>query len=369
MSDKLNLVLLFGGRSGEHEVSLMSARSILNAINQEKYKIFQVGITKEGRWVHGTKTLEAFETGRVEGLDDAIILSQDEQPYLYKRTDSQIFEVTSIDIVFPALHGTFGEDGTIQGLLEIQNCAYVGAGVLASSLAMDKAMCKAVISNAGIPTLPYGVFPRKEIMNNTDEVVESIEDKLPYPVFVKPANLGSSVGITKARTRAQLKDALIVAARFDRRVLFEKGIDAREIEISIIGNERTWITVPGEIIPGDEFYTYKDKYFSGDPEIAIPAPLSKQLSDQLRTWATTAYQSIDCAGLARVDFLLDKNTGEAWFSEINTMPGFTQISMFTKLLLSSGMEYSEIIDRLIEYGLARKADQDRTIRRFEVENG
>ena len=365
MSTKLNLVMIFGGKSGEHAVSLMSARSVLNALDPEKYEVFQVGITREGRWTYAENTLEAFENNQSVSLSEAFILARNETPYLYKLVDEQLQEVTRIDIVFPILHGTFGEDGTIQGLFEIQNCAYVGAGVLASSVAMDKALCKDLVAEAGIPVLPYGVFSRQQIENDLSAITDLVEEISAYPVFVKPANLGSSVGISKAKNRSQLQEALVLAARFDRRILVERGIQAREIEISVLGNEDIVVSQPGEIVPGDEFYTYKDKYHSGDPETAIPAPLPDQISEQLRTWAVQIFRAIDGAGLARVDFLMDKNSGEAWFNEINTMPGFTQISMYSKLLAYSGVEYKQLVDRLIELGLERKADQKRTLRKFE----
>ncbi|MEL7625258.1 MAG: D-alanine--D-alanine ligase family protein [Anaerolineaceae bacterium] len=368
MSTKLNLVLIFGGKSGEHAVSLLSASSVLNALDHEKYNIFQVGITREGRWTFAKNTLEAFEHGQAESLNEAFILARNEVPYLYELIDEKLHQVTQVDIVFPILHGTFGEDGTIQGLFEIQNCAYVGAGVLASSVAMDKALAKDVVSKAGIPVLPYRIFSRRQIENDVLNVMEEVEAISAYPVFVKPANLGSSVGISKVKDHSQLLDALKLAARYDRRVLVERGVDAREIEISVLSNEEIIVSQPGEIVPGDEFYTYKDKYHSGDPETAIPAPLPEQVSEQLRTWAVQTFRAIDGAGLARVDFLLDKNTGKAWFNEINTMPGFTQISMYSKLLLHSGIEYKQLIDRLIELGLERKAEQVRTIRKFEVDN-
>lgn len=365
MSTKLNLVMIFGGKSGEHAVSLMSARSVLNALDPEKYEVFQVGITREGRWTYAENTLEAFENNQSVSLSEAFILARNETPYLYKLVDEQLQEVTRIDIVFPILHGTFGEDGTIQGLFEIQNCAYVGAGVLASSVAMDKALCKDLVAEAGIPVLPYGVFSRQQIENDLSAITDLVEEISAYPVFVKPANLGSSVGISKAKNRSQLQEALVLAASFDRRILVERGIQAREIEISVLGNEDIVVSQPGEIVPGDEFYTYKDKYHSGDPETAIPAPLPDQISEQLRTWAVQIFRVIDGAGLARVDFLMDKNSGEAWFNEINTMPGFTQISMYSKLLAYSGVEYKQLVDRLIELGLERKADQKRTLRKFE----
>ena len=369
MSTKLNLVLIFGGKSGEHEVSLMSARSVMNAIDQTKYQIYQVGITKAGAWLSSPGLLEAFENRQIQDLPEAIILTKEEKPFLFNLIEGRLVEITPIDIVFPILHGTFGEDGTMQGLLEINNCAYVGAGVLASAVAMDKALCKDVAIKNGIRVLPYNVYTRAEIEDDLLRVCEAVESFLIYPVFVKPANLGSSVGISKAKNRSQLIEALQLAARYDRRVLVEQGIQAREIEISILGNENPLCSQPGEILPGDEFYTYKEKYLSGDPEVAIPAPLSAEQNEQLRLWAVQVFRAIDCAGLARVDFLLDKHSGEAWFSELNTMPGFTQISMYSKLLEHSGIVYSELIDQLIKLGLERKKDQNRIIRDFEVENG
>ena len=369
MSNKLNLVLIFGGKSGEHNVSLMSARSVLNAIDREKYEVFQVGITEEGHWYQDPNALDAFESRQFDHLTEAIILTRQEKPYLFKLIDGQLVEITPIDIIFPVLHGTFGEDGTIQGLFEINNCAYVGAGVLASSVAMDKALCKDVLANAGIPVLPYSVYSRKEIEYNLPRVIEAIESHLNYPIFVKPANLGSSVGISKAKNRSQLQASLQLASRYDRRILAEQGIEAREIETSILGNENPICSVPGEIVPGDEFYTYTDKYLSGSPKVAIPATLSEEDTARIRAWALKAYRAIDGAGLSRIDFLLDKNNGQIWLSEINTLPGFTQISMYSKLLQHSGISYSDLIDRLIQLGLERKAEQDRTIRKFEVDNG
>lgn len=369
MSNKLNLVLIFGGRSGEHEVSLMSARSVLNALDQDKYNIFQIGITQEGHWKLSQNTLADFENQHPEDLNEALILTRNEQPILFTLDHGKLIEITRIDIAFPILHGTFGEDGTIQGFFEINNCAYVGAGVLASSVAMDKALCKDLVEHAGIPVLPYVVYSRKEIEENLPRITEAIESFLNYPIFVKPANLGSSVGISKAKNRIQLQAALRLAAQYDRRILVEQGIEAREIEVSILGNESPICSQPGEIVPGEEFYTYKDKYHSGDPEVAIPAPLPEGMTSQLQTWALEAYRAVDGAGLARVDFLIDKKTGQAWFSEINTMPGFTQISMYSKMLQHDGLDYPSLVDRLIQYGLDRKQEQDRTIRKFEVDNG
>jgi len=365
MTDKLNLVLIFGGRSGEHAVSLRSAQSVLAALDETKYQVFQVGITTEGLWLYGANAHKAFRDGSFELLQEALILSDSGKPYLYAREGNQLESITPIDVIFPVLHGTFGEDGTIQGLFEIQNCAYVGAGVLGSSVAMDKAVCKHVMQSIGVPVLEYAVFSRREIQADLAETIALAEQVAPYPLFVKPANLGSSVGISKARSREELARALQLAARFDRRILVERGINPREIEISVLGNTEAQCTVPGEIVPGDEFYTYKDKYQSGDPEVAIPAPLPEAQTALLQQYAIDAFKAVDGAGLARVDFLIDKVSGEVYFNEINTMPGFTEISMYPKLWLYSGLSYTELVNRLIELALERKAEQDETIRKFE----
>lgn len=365
MTDRLNLILIFGGRSGEHAVSLRSAQSVLKALDETKYQVFQVGITTEGLWLYGSNAHQAFREGSYSSLTEALILGDNGKPYLYTREGNHLKKIASIDVVFPVLHGTFGEDGTIQGLFEIQNCAYVGAGVLGSSVAMDKAVCKHVMESIGIPVLEYAVFSRRAIQENLPETIASAEQIAPYPLFVKPANLGSSVGINKAHDREQLVQALQEAARFDRRVLVERGIFAREIEISVLGNAKVQCTVPGEIVPGDEFYTYKDKYQSGDPEVAIPAPLPEAQASLLQHYSIEAFKAIDGAGLARVDFLIDKVDGKAYFNEINTMPGFTQISMYPKLWLYSGLSYADLVNRLVELALERKAEQDETIRKYE----
>jgi len=365
MTKKLNLVLIFGGRSGEHAVSLRSAQSVLNALDKEKYQVFQVGITTDGLWLYGSNAHKAFREGDYGSLDEALILSVQGKPHLFVRQGNRLEELAPVDVIFPVLHGTFGEDGTIQGLFEIQNCAYVGAGVLGSSVAMDKAVCKHVMESIGVPVLAYAVFTRRDIEENLPETIASSEQVADYPLFVKPANLGSSVGITKAHNREELAKALELAARFDRRILVERGIPAREIEISVLGNTDVQCTVPGEIVPGDEFYTYKDKYQSGDPEVAIPAPLPEAQIALLQQYAINAFKAIDGAGLARVDFLIDKDSGEAYFNEINTMPGFTQISMYPKLWLYSGLSYPELVNRLVELALERKAEQDETIRKYE----
>lgn len=365
MTEKLNLALFFGGKSGEHAVSLMSARSVLNALDNDKYNITQVGITQHGAWLTGDDVLGAFEAGEYGRLSEVLLSSKDGRPMLYTRKGTALHNVTRLDIAFPVLHGTFGEDGTIQGLFEMLDVAYVGAGVLASAVAMDKAVSKQLVASLGIPVLAWQVFTRTAIQADLESITSQAEKVSAYPLFVKPANLGSSVGIRKATNRAELSAALVFAARFDRRILVERGIPAREIEISLLGNETPTCSVPGEIVPGDEFYTYTDKYLHGDPEICIPAPLPEDTARSIQQQAIQAYQVVDGAGMARVDFLVDKDTGEAYFNEINTIPGFTNISMYAKLWLYSGLSYSQLIDRLIELAFDRKNEQDKTVRKFE----
>lgn len=365
MQNKKNLGLVFGGRSGEHAVSLRSSRSVRSVLDLDKYNVFEIGITLDGAWLSGQDALSAFESGSTDSLQPVSLLSLDGKVGLYRHEGAKLELIAELDVIFPVLHGTFGEDGTIQGLFEILNVAYVGAGVLASAACMDKAVCKDLLQNAGIPVLAYRVFSRSQIADYLEEVIQLSEAVSAYPLFIKPANLGSSVGISKARDREELRAALVKASRFDRRVLVERGIDAREIEISVLGNDNPLVSVPGEIVPEDVFYTYKDKYLSGDPETIIPAPFDAAMTQKIQEYALRAYRAVDGAGLSRVDFLMDKHTGEIFLSEINTMPGFTSISMYPKLWKASGLEYAELVDRLIELALERKADQDQTIRRYE----
>lgn len=364
-NSKLKLGLIFGGRSGEHAVSLMSATSVRAVIDPAKYDVYEIGITQEGQWLTGPETLSAFKQGKLDTLQEALLLNKNGQVGLYRLENGQLSLISLIDVVFPILHGTFGEDGTIQGYFEMLDCAYVGAGVLASSVGMDKAVCKYVVHDAGIPVLEYAVFTRSEIRANLDEVIRKAEQVYVYPLFVKPANLGSSVGISKVNNRNELHAALLKAAKFDRRILVERGLDAREIEISVLGNEDPQVSIPGEIIPDDIFYTYQDKYFHGEPETIVPAPFEERIIRQIQDYALRAYQAIDCAGLARVDFLMDKHTGELFFSEINTLPGFTTISMYPKLWQANGLEYPALVDHLIELALERKAEQNQTLRKYE----
>jgi D-alanine-D-alanine ligase len=276
--------------------------------------------------------------------------------------------LSSVDVVFPVLHGTFGEDGTIQGLLELANIAYVGSGVVASAVGMDKGIFKDVMRAHNIPVVDWKVFTRQEVENSLDETIAESESIAPYPLFVKPANLGSSVGVSKCHNRQELLLGLKDASRYDRRILVERGVNAREIEVSVLGNEEVEASIPGEIIPADEFYSYDAKYHDDRSQLLIPAPLEPQLAEYARSLAIRTFKAIDGAGMARVDMLLDKNSGELFVNEINTIPGFTRISMYPKLWNAVGVSYPELVDRLIELALARKAEKARNLYRYQRES-
>jgi len=362
---KPTIALLFGGRSGEHEVSLMSAQSVLTVLEKLAYPVIQIGITHEGQWLSGPNALAAFQSGDLAELTPVSMLPAPDGGKLYRvcqpgSPDCTCKVMGAFDIAFPALHGTFGEDGTIQGLLELADVAYVGSGVLASSVGMDKALFKDLMRTAGVPVAASWLLTRNEIESNMAQTVEKIDQLGRYPYFVKPANLGSSVGISKVHHAAELNAALTLAAEYDRRVLVEVGINAREIEVSVLGNQEVAASLPGEIIPTDEFYSYNAKYLDGTSRLLIPAPLTQAQSDQIREFAMRAYRAADCAGLARVDFLLDKDSGEIFISEINTMPGFTRISMYPKLWEASGVSYPELVEKLLALAVERKADHERT---------
>jgi D-alanine-D-alanine ligase len=309
---KRRIAVILGGRSGEHEVSLMSAVSVLAVLDPQKYEVFQVGITHEGRWVVGVNVLAALQQGNAATLSSAAILPDASRASLYAIKPSpagDILEyISDLDVIFPVLHGTFGEDGALQGLLELADVAYVGAGVLASSVGMDKALFKDVMRTHNIPVVESITVTRRQIETQIDAVLDQAEQVSRYPLFVKPANLGSSVGVSKCRSRADLLEGLMDAARFDRRILVERGVNAREIEVSVLGNEDPQASVPGEIIPSDEFYSYDAKYIDNASELIIPAALHPDKVEELRSLAVKAYKAIDCAGMARVDFLLDKDT-------------------------------------------------------------
>jgi D-alanine-D-alanine ligase len=370
-SARTKIVVLFGGRSGEHEVSLESAKSVLAVLDPARYEVIQVGITHEGTWLTGRNAREALEEGNTEELLPCTILPDPSRPGLYvlrvAESGTLLEHTTDIDVVFPVLHGPFGEDGTLQGMLEMADLAYVGAGVTGSAVGMDKAVFKEVMRAIGIPTVASLLVLRSEIEKDMQDVLARAEAVAPYPLFVKPANLGSSVGISKCSSRSDLSEGLMEAAAFDRRMLVERGVDAREIEVSVLGNDDARASVPGEILPSREFYSYESKYVDGTSGLVIPAPLPAETSEKIREMAVTAYKAIDCAGMARVDFFVEKTTGEIYLNELNTIPGFTSISMYPKLWEATGLSYPQLVDRLVELALKRKSERDHTERRFRRE--
>jgi len=386
---KLRVGILFGGRSGEHEVSLLSAASILNAIDREKYDVVPIGITKDGRWLtseHAEGLLSGkliieprhLRAGDPETTDAAAVLTRGEavvvppEPVHREsgltpfQTDAPLRRASdraiNVDIIFPVLHGTFGEDGTIQGLLELADIPYVGAGVLGSAAGMDKDIMKSLFIAAGLPIVKHVTILRSEWEKDPKQVGKLVGRRLKYPVFVKPANLGSSVGISKAHDRKELGPAMEEAAKFDRKIVIEEGVGgkkdkAREIECSVLGNDEPVASVPGEIVPCKEFYDYDAKYVDEGSQPIIPAKLTKAETKKVQDLALAAFKAVDCSGLARVDFLMDPKTKKIYLNEINTMPGFTSISMYPKLWGASGLAYSDLIDRLIQLGLQRHEDK------------
>jgi len=362
---KMRLGVLFGGRSGEHEVSLLSARSVINALDPARYQVIEIGITKKGEWLTGPETLRAFEQGDVSNLDPVLMVPEPGNFKLYRRSEGQIFEpYLELDAAFPVLHGTFGEDGTLQGLLELAEIPYIGAGVLASTVAMDKGLFKFVMQANEIPVLDWIVVTDVDYSSDPDSALDRAESLAAYPLFTKPANMGSSVGIMRCENRSDLIEGLQEAMRYDRRVVVEQGINAREIEISVLGNEDPQASVAGEIVPSDVFYSYKAKYVDDASELIIPAPIAGEIARAAQQMAIKAYTAIDCAGMARVDFLLERETDRLFMNEINTIPGFTKISMYPKLWEASGLSYAALLDRLIELGMVRHQQRQRLVRSY-----
>jgi len=397
---KLRVGILFGGRSGEHEVSLLSAASVFDAIDKNKFDVVPIGITKEGRWltsVDAERLLKGhapasaapqahvppthFRAGDPEATPGAAVLAKGESvvvpPEPHRQGSMSPFETEAsthaltrrasdraidVDVIFPVLHGTFGEDGTIQGLLELADMPYVGAGVLGSAAGMDKDVMKSLFRAAGLPIVKHVTFLRSEWEKDRKKVQKLVESKLSYPVFVKPANLGSSVGISKARSSRELPPAIEEAARFDRKIVIEQGVGgrkqkAREIECSVLGNDQPEASLPGEIVPSTEFYDYNAKYLDEGSQLIIPAKLTKTETKEVQRLAVAAFKAVDCSGLARVDFLMEPKSRKIYLNKINTMPGFTSISMYPKLWAASGVPYPQLIERLIKLGLERHEEK------------
>jgi D-alanine-D-alanine ligase len=341
---------------------------VISVLDPQRYQVTQIGITPEGAWLTGEHVLEALEQGDITPLKVAGMLPDPTWAGLYMIHETEkgyLFEaLTQVDVIFPVLHGTYGEDGTLQGMLDMADVAYVGAGVVGSSVGMDKGIFHDVMKANDIPVVETMLVLRSDLADHMDEMISSAEKMSPYPLFTKPANLGSSVGITKCQSRADLVDGLMDAARYDRRILIQRGINAREIEISVLGNDVPEASVPGEIIPSREFYSYEAKYIDGASELLIPAPISEETAKIARQLAVKACKAIDCQGMARVDFLLDRESGDLYLNEVNTIPGFTSISMYPKLWEACGVSYPMLVDRLIELALERKADRRKTEYRY-----
>jgi D-alanine-D-alanine ligase len=383
---KVKVGVLFGGRSGEHEVSLLSAASVLKAIDQDKYEVVPIGITTEGRWLtppdaqrllrgeaakpdHGRH----LRAGDPSATAPATVLAKGEGVIVppvpqshglvpFETGKGAVAHAIDVDVIFPVLHGTFGEDGTIQGLFELADLPYVGAGVLGSSAGMDKDVMKKLFAAAELPIVKHVTVLRPRWEKEPKRVIKDIEKHLKYPVFVKPANLGSSVGISKARDRKELPAAMDEAALYDRKIVIEEGVGgnkfkARELECAVLGNDDPRASVVGEIVPGADFYSYNAKYIDEGSRPLIPAPIKKKVAKEVQEMAVRAFQAVDCSGLARVDFLMDPKNGKVYLNEINTMPGFTSISMYPKMWEASGLKYVDLIDRLIELAFERHGEK------------
>ena len=380
MAGKKCVAVIFGGQSSEHEVSRVSAQSVIENIDRNKYDVVMIGITRDGRWLCYDGPVEKLGTGEWQAIAESKAMErikalreteEGDKPFSAVDGNSarDIFKASGaeaggrkIDVVFPVLHGCNGEDGTIQGLFELAGIPYVGCGVLASALGMDKAYSKIIFEKAGIPQGKYLVFNRKQLKHDLEAVVKQVEETLAYPCFVKPSNAGSSVGVSKAHDRKELIAALELASKYDRRLLVEEFINGREVECAVLGNDDAAASAVGEVVPCNEFYDYQAKYSDeSTSRIIIPADLPDETVQKIRQYAVKAFKALDCAGLSRVDFFVHKETGEVYINEINTLPGFTSISMYPKLWEASGIPYGELIDRLINLAIEKFEDNKREI--------
>ena len=364
---RLRIGVLFGGRSGEHEVSLASAASVIRGLDPEKYEAVPIGISKDGRWLvgHGAQKMlpEVLRSGQ------RVVLPADPNAAALVPLGETHAAALRVDVVFPVLHGTFGEDGTVQGLLELAGLPYVGAGVLASAVGMDKDVQKRLYQQAGLPVAECLCILRADWEKSRAKVQRAVEQRFRYPLFVKPATLGSSVGMSKVHDREGLPAALDLAAEFAQKILVERAIQGREIEVSVLGNEDPKASVPGEIVPHREFYDYTAKYLEEGTRLIIPARLTRTQVRRFQDYAVRAFRAIECTGMARVDFFLERRTGRTYLNEINTIPGFTSISMYPKLWEATGLSFRELVDRLIELALAQHREKARTKYSIELPPG
>jgi D-alanine-D-alanine ligase len=364
---KIRIGLIFGGRSGEHEVSLASAESVMANLDRDRYEIVPIGISREGSWLLGTEPhmLRGPEDGGTSSTDmeatKAVTLTGD--PRLRRlipiENGQDLGNQGSIDVIFPVLHGTYGEDGALQGLLEMANVPYVGCGVLGSSLGMDKEKMKLVFQAVGLPVAEYLVFRRNHWEHKPEFILDAVEQRLGFPCFVKPVNLGSSVGVNKAHDRIELEHAINIAAEYDHKIIIERGLNCREVECAVLGNDEPIASVVGEVISSNEFYDYRAKYIDGKSQVVIPADIAHDTAEEVRRQAVQAFIALDLSGLARVDFFIERETEKVYINEVNTMPGFTTISMYPKLWEASGLPYAQLMDRLIELAIERHADRQR----------
>jgi D-alanine-D-alanine ligase len=365
---RLRIGVLFGGRSGEHEVSLASAASVIRALDPEKYEAVPIGISKDGRWLVGTGSLKMLADVLKSG--DRVVLPADPSAAaLVPLGPSAVRPSVSVDVVFPVLHGTFGEDGTVQGLLELAGLPYVGAGVLASAVGMDKDVQKRLFEQAGLPIVPFLAIRRSEWEHERAKVLQAIKKKFRFPIFVKPATLGSSVGMTRLKTAQEIPAALDLAAEFALKIIVERGVTGREIEVSVLGNDELRASIPGEIVPHREYYDYRAKYLEQGTQLLIPARLTKKQVGIFQGYAVRAFRAIDGTGMARCDFFWEHRTGKIFVNELNTIPGFTSISMYPKLWEASGLPYPQLIDRLIELAIELHRDKARTKYSIELPSG
>ena len=367
---KLRVGVIYGGRSGEHEVSLASAAAVFQNLDPARYEPVAIRIEKDGRWsltnrppqiASAAAVIESSNRSAADDGREAHLVAHpggDTLLTIDRASNHPAVSGLALDVVFPVLHGPYGEDGTVQGLLELANVPYVGAGVLASAVGMDKAVMKLVFAARGLPIVDYEVVLKRDWTRDQRAIMHAVVSRLGFPVFVKPANLGSSVGISKAKHATELKAAIDLAAEFDRKVIVEAAVPrAREIECAVLGNDSLDASVPGEIIPSREFYDYQAKYIDDDSKLIIPAPLTEAQTEEVRTLAVAAFKAIDGAGMARVDFLLAGDSGLLYVNEVNTIPGFTTISMFSKLWAASGVDYPTLLDRLIALAIERHSEK------------
>ena len=359
---KIRVGIIFGGRSGEHEVSFCSASSIIKAIDKGKYTVVPIGITKEGRWISPQDSELALQSGKIDGKNTVILLNDSFSKSLVCIDNNQKLDKNSalekLDVIFPALHGPYGEDGTVQGLLELANIPYVGAEVAASAISMDKELMKTIFKQKNLPVLKWMTIKRKEWQKDKEKILSLIQNNFEYPLFVKPTNLGSSVGITKVHKKEELEKAIDLASSYDRKILIEQGLEeVREIECGVLGNDEPRASVVGEVKPAGEFYDYDSKYIDERTQLIITADLPDEVSQEVQRIALRAFKAVDAAGMARVDFFISKKENKIYLSEINTIPGFTSTSMYPRLWEASGISYPELIDRLIQLALERHQDK------------